>query len=140
MTQLQLEDKSEKNILVFVYGTLRRGGTNPAESYEAEYLYDAQVPGYIYNMGWYPGFKFGADNCSVVKGEIYRVNYDNLLALDRYEGCPNLYTRRTTIAFLDNTEPPAEIPVFIYEINEDMDYRDHIESGDWLDYLNEKED
>src|ERR1700709_2165292 len=58
---------------VFVYGTLRRGGSNdiarflPAPAYVA----DARIAGTLYDLGAYPGAVLGG--AGAVHGEVYRI-------------------------------------------------------------------
>ena len=80
---------------VFVYGTLKRGGSNhrflTGQSFEGE---AATLPRYrLYDRGPYPCL---VDNESgvAVRGEVWAVDDATLRRLDEYEGVPTLYTRK----------------------------------------------
>lgn len=70
---------------VFVYGTLRRGGSNdigrlaPAP----RWVGDAVVAGTMYDLGAYPGVVLGGAGC--VRGEVYVVAPALLAVLDEIE-------------------------------------------------------
>ena len=101
----------------YVYGTLRPGNTEPVV-----------VKGTLYDLGWSPGIKLGGDN-EVICEKIEVVDFT---PLDHYEGyfpddeAQSLYIRR---------------PIFdgyIYELNREANPVKIIQSGDWLDYTQEK--
>lgn len=113
-------------MLVFVYGTLRRGAVNEASSFVgAEFVSESKIKGSIYDLGWYPGLKL--DDLSEVEGDIFKVNQYQLERLDSYEGCPSLYSRR-------RVETLRGEEVFVYEYNGSVHPDDRIEDGDWLSY------
>lgn len=103
--------------VLYVYGTLRRGGPT------------VKIPGQLFNLGWFPGLK------TYGPGEVVaeRIEVDDLTAIDRYEGyCEedrdgSLYVRKP---YLDG---------YLYEYNRDVNPVYKIESGDWLDFTQEKE-
>lgn len=71
----------------------------------------------------------------IVKGngqlvtEMYEVNDEILQALDKFEGCPNMYTRERVQAQGDFA--------WIYVYGEDPNTDSiKIQSGDWADYIN----
>ena len=110
-----------KNI-IYVYGTLRPGGT---ETF--------QIPGKMYAVSWFPGIILlpeGGPEDSYVTCE--RIEVSDLAHVDAYEGFypddlrSSLYIRK---------------PIFdgwIYEYNYPVSQRDLIPSGDWLVYKNEE--
>lgn len=110
---------------LLVYGTLRKN--NPKT---------VNIPGKIYDLGWYPGFKFSDDGCFVVC-EMINVDDDRLKQLDRYEGFnsefpgQSLYIRRPLLI-------PYGIDAEIYEYNRPVNPIDFIESGDWLEWNSKK--
>lgn len=74
---------------LFVYGTLRSGFDNPFAARlraESEFIGPDRVPGAIYRLGSYPGYRPhpGAE----VHGELYLLSQPapTLAALDAYEG------------------------------------------------------
>ncbi|WP_456434427.1 gamma-glutamylcyclotransferase family protein [Thermosulfuriphilus sp.] len=71
--------------LVFVYGTLKRGGKLHSYLQGARYQGKATLKGYaLYKISWYPGIvpEEGASVC----GELYQVNQRLLESLDQLEG------------------------------------------------------
>lgn len=107
--------------ILYVYGTLRPGDTEPVK-----------VPGVLYDIGWFPGIKLYGDeedNSYVVCEKIEVKDWD---AVDRYEGCfpddpaSSLYIRRP---YLDG---------FIYEFNHTVHDHKMIPSGDWLEYKQQR--
>lgn len=81
-------------MLVFVYGTLKRGFYNHdlLEKSKGNYLGLSEVFGYgCINR---PGFPFAVkNNRRKVKGEVFKIPDDSLARLDALEGYPNMYTR-----------------------------------------------
>lgn len=104
---------------VFVYGTLRPGFTDTV-----------QVPGKLFDLGWYPGIQL-TDEGPTVTCEVITVDDAGLERLDRYEGYSkespetSLYLRKK---YFDG---------YIYEYNGSFENKHLIESGDWLGYRNE---
>lgn len=103
---------------VYVYGTLRPG-TTPT----------VKVPGYLYDLGWYPGILLKApDSGSWVDCEIIEVDDAKLEQLDVYEGffpddpSSSLFVRRP---YLDG---------YIYEYNRVVPMKKRIDQSDWLAY------
>ncbi len=101
--------------IVFVYGTLKRGGTNHGQMIGARLLGPARTqPGHtLYSLGDYPGLVLDpADNDGVI-GELWAVSLDQLAQLDAFEGvAEGLYARvQTPLA------PPhaaGSIPAWMY--------------------------
>jgi gamma-glutamylcyclotransferase (GGCT)/AIG2-like uncharacterized protein YtfP len=81
--------------LVFVYGTLMRGyALHLLLARASKFLGEGRVHGRLLDLGRYPGLVEGAGS---VRGEIYRLDDSELLAvLDRAEGY-NFGRRRTTV-------------------------------------------
>ncbi len=79
-------------IVLFVYGTLKRGGRNHRRLAGCEFVGNAvTVPRYaLVDLGPYPGLVTGE---LAVRGELWAVPADRLPALDAFEGVPDLYTR-----------------------------------------------
>lgn len=78
---------------VFVYGSLKRGGTNHDLLEGAAFLGEAEVEGLeMHATG--RGFPACVPGDGVVEGEVYRVDDETLLEVDRLEGVPDLYRRR----------------------------------------------
>ncbi|HEX7260527.1 MAG TPA: gamma-glutamylcyclotransferase family protein, partial [Luteolibacter sp.] len=71
--------------LVFVYGTLRRGGSNHFRLAGAEFITAGTITGRMYRIDWYPGLVL--DNAGdEIHGEVYSVDPEQLAALDLFEG------------------------------------------------------
>ena len=80
-------------ILVFVYGTLKRGRRNFHHLRDASYLGDhVTEPGFtLFSFDTYPAAcRQGHQS---IHGELFRVTAPRLLALDRFEGHPDYYQR-----------------------------------------------
>lgn len=103
--------------VIYVYGTLRPGGEDTV-----------QVPGQLFNLGWYPGAKLGGESTFTCE----RVEVDSLDRFDLFESYDennhsrSLYIRR-----------PYE-DGWIYEYNFRTSLDNLIESGDWLEHTGQK--
>ena len=111
--------------LVFVYGTLRRGGANHrllAGSRMLEYMETDDIYT-MYDLGDYPAIVQNG-KCSIV-GETYAISTEILAMLDELEECPDYYQR-----ILINTSYGK---AWIYVLAKIPDGSICvIESGDWL--------
>src|SRR4051794_39867785 len=78
--------------LLFVYGTLKRGGVRHRFLGDARLVGPAStLPRYaLYDLGSYPGMKAGD---GVVRGEVYEVDMGLIPRLDAVEGAPDLFRR-----------------------------------------------
>ena len=82
--------------VVFVYGTLKRGGPNHGRLAGQEYLGDARLaPGLaLYSLGEYPGLVAEPGSPDRVTGELWAVDDAALAGLDELEGlAEGLYAR-----------------------------------------------
>ena len=119
--------------LVFVYGTLRRGGSNAFRMDGAEFVGPATVGGALYRISWYPGLVLDGEDR--VFGEVYRVGLELLRALDEFEGLAageiegSEYRRVRVEADLGDDE---ELEVWVYEWKGAFNEDERIRSGDWL--------
>ena len=104
------------NIILFVYGTLKRGQRNHRLLTGQEFVAPARtLPHYrLYDTGSYPCLVEDANNGVAVGGEVYRVDESLLPRLDELEGAPKLF-RRAQIAVEGFGEP-----VFAYLYNGDV--------------------
>lgn len=107
-----------KNIILFVYGTLRPNTTPPV-----------QIPGFMYDLGHFPGVKLKTSDCGCVfNAEKLEINAATLNRFDHYEGYNphdpegSLYIRKT---FEDG---------YIYEYNHNIGNYPRVRSGDWPSY------
>jgi gamma-glutamylcyclotransferase (GGCT)/AIG2-like uncharacterized protein YtfP len=82
----------ERAQLLFVYGTLKRGGSNHHWLQGAGWRGRARLAGHrLHNLGDYP---MAVPGRGVVHGEVYAVDDAALARLDRLEDVPNEYQRR----------------------------------------------
>lgn len=126
--------------LVFVYGTLKKGSWNHHLLEKATFLGKSVTLGKLYDLGGIPGFVRGNED-GLVHGELYRVDDETLDSLDVLEGYVksnpgrSLYNRVIIAASYIHDEDPSvdtTLPnVFIYEINSDISFCEHIETGEW---------
>ncbi len=72
---------------IFLYGTLRRGGSRDATRFYdgAEFVAPARARGVLYDFGEYPGLRLDAE-AGWVTGEIFEVTPEALAGLDEWEG------------------------------------------------------
>lgn len=84
------------NILLFVYGTLKRGGASHSRLAGQEFVGEVRTaPRYrLYQSGWYPCMVESAVDGRAVKGELWRVEARALRGLDEWEGVPALFDRK----------------------------------------------
>ena len=82
-------------MLLFVYGTLLRGEDNASRMAHLPFVGDDSTPTAftLVNLGPYPGLVNGGN--TAVKGELYELAEEHLLALDEFEEHPDLYRRDT---------------------------------------------
>lgn len=102
---------------LYTYGTLRPGDKETVT-----------VKGRLYDLGWFPGIILGGDDDVVCE----KIEVKDWAAVDRYEGYRE-----------DDKENSLYIRVphedgFIYEYNRPVNPVKLIQSGDWLDYTQEK--
>lgn len=115
-----------KDDLVFVYGTLRRGGSNHFRMDGAEFVTEGTVRGRLYQIDWYPGLVSDGAGDEII-GEVYQVSSSVLEKLDRFEGAE--YRRLQTQVRLPDGET---VSAWIWEWLGSVDEVRRITSGDWL--------
>lgn len=123
--------------LVFVYGTLRRGGAGAMSIRfpSSQFIAEAKVSGSLYDLGPYPGLLLNASN-SLVMGEVYEVDDEILNRLDDFEASSHYCRKQVELS------PGTQSRMcWTYEPNPDF-YSLHtlIASGDWLEYVKTKRD
>jgi len=118
---------------VFVYGTLRPGGTAAERMSGCTWSGSATVEGRLYRIDWYPGLVLGGE--TEVKGDVFLVPTERMNQLDAYEACrpcdaqPHEYKRvKGMVKSSDGTQQA----VWIWEYRQPVDEERWIESGDWL--------
>jgi len=92
--------------ILFVYGTLKRGGPNHRLLAGQQFLGEARTePKYrLIDLGEYPGLQEATDGESV-SGEIYAVDDEAMARLDEFEDVPRLFVRAPVM--LDEWNEPA---------------------------------
>lgn len=132
---------------LFVYGSLRSGFKSPAYEYISRYfrlVCEAKVKGRLYDLGEYPAGITSNDGLFII-GELYEIKDKGefpwaIAQLDDYEGIKvesheiQMYRREVTDVYHDNGTTSA----WIYWYNGDIKGKPCIESGDLLQYLQEK--
>jgi gamma-glutamylcyclotransferase (GGCT)/AIG2-like uncharacterized protein YtfP len=119
--------------LIFVYGTLRRGGSNHFRMSGADYVADGEVAGKIYRIDWYPGLILGDEGR--VKGEVFSVDAAQLLELDAFEGLSageiegSEYRRIKADVFRSDGRKTA---AWVWEWIGPFDESRWVTEGDWL--------
>jgi gamma-glutamylcyclotransferase (GGCT)/AIG2-like uncharacterized protein YtfP len=131
---------------LFVYGSLRSGFRSPAYEYISRFFSfdgDAKVKGKLFDLGSYPA-GVPADDGFIV-GELYSIRNESEFGwaigqLDDYEGVSfepdeiQLYRRELVDVFIGNTSTSA----WIYWYNGRVEAKPLIESGDLIQYLQQK--
>ncbi len=100
---------------LFIYGTLKRGGSNHAYLAGQKFLGPARTaPGYtLYSLGDYPGMVAHATDRDGVQGEVWSVDAHCLAQLDELEGLVEGLYRREPVPL----QPPfaqAEAQTYLY--------------------------
>ena len=120
--------------LVFVYGTLRRGGSNHFRMAGAEFVSSGTVNGRLYRIDWYPGLVLD-DAGDEIHGEVYSVDAELLAALDIFEGLSageiegSEYRRVAATVMQRNSQP---ITAWVWEWLGLTDESRRLTDGDWL--------
>jgi gamma-glutamylaminecyclotransferase len=93
-------------ILLFVYGTLKRGGCSHHLLADEEFLGEAHtLPLYrLHDCGDYRGLVRETKRGVPIQGEVWRISEAVIHRLDKYEEVPRLF-RREAIALAGWTEP-----------------------------------
>lgn len=123
--------------LVFVYGSLRRGGAHAMsiEFPHAKFITEAQVSGSLYDLGTYPGLLLNESN-TLVTGEVYEVDDELLNKLDAFEASSYYWRKQVEIALGSHRRS-----CWIYEPHPEFySPRTLITSGDWIEYAKTKTD
>ena len=118
---------------VFVYGTLRAGGSNDITRWRpsAQFVGTAEIAGTLYDLGAYPGATLGGT--ARVRGEVHRIEPALEAQLDQLEEVlpdeQGEYFKREIAVWVGR----QRIDCLVYEINPSrLSGRGVIPSGDWL--------
>jgi gamma-glutamylcyclotransferase (GGCT)/AIG2-like uncharacterized protein YtfP len=123
---------------VFVYGTLRRGGSNAHRMAGAKFLGSGAVRGRLYRVSWYPGVVLDAAGDGSVRGDLWEIPAEILPALDAFEGVPPgetegaEYRRVRVIVEASASEGPAR-EAWMWEWIGGVEGLEEMPGGDWLD-------
>jgi gamma-glutamylaminecyclotransferase len=109
----------DPEILVFVYGTLKKGFSNDKFLESSEFIGKAytknKFPMYIYKNGPYP-FPYMLNKIGENKiiGEVYKISKETLEKLDWLEGCPDFYFRKEIKVIVDTKDEETIMTAFCY--------------------------
>lgn len=120
--------------LVFVYGTLRRGGSNHFRMDSADYVTEGRICGKMYKIDWYPGLVLD-DAGDDILGEVYSVDSELLGNLDSFENVSAGDTegREYRRVLTTVTRPDGEtLNAWIWEWLGEIDENQRLSGGDWL--------
>ena len=118
---------------VFVYGTLRRGGSNDITRLRpaAQFVGTARMAGVLYHLGRYPGMTLGGDQW--VHGEVYAIEPALEAVLDDIEDLGATPTDEYVKRELAVDVNGHAMPCLVYEINPRYVVgKEQIAHGDWL--------
>ncbi len=105
---------------VFVYGTLKRGGSNHVFLRGQKFLGDARTaPGFtLYSLGDYPGMVRAPGDLAGVTGELWSVDDACLDELDRLEGLDEgLYERIDVLLAPNATAGSAQTYLYLRQLD-----------------------
>jgi gamma-glutamylcyclotransferase (GGCT)/AIG2-like uncharacterized protein YtfP len=121
--------------LVFVYGTLRRGGAGAMSIRfpNSKFIAETKVSGSLYDLGAYPGLLLNESNSKVL-GEVYEADDETLKRLDDFEASSH-YLRKQVETSLGIHRKAC----WVYEPDPEFySHRTLITSGDWIEYAKTK--
>ncbi len=119
---------------VFVYGTLRAGGSNDIRRFvpAPQRVGEASICGVLYDLGAYPGLVLGGG--SRVRGEVYRIGPKLEAALDRLEAVADDDSGEFVKREAELLVGRRALRCLVYEIHPSrIAGRPVIASGDWFD-------
>lgn len=124
---------SSPRTVLFVYGTLKHGGSNHGWLEGQAFLGPARTsPGFtLYSLGDYPGLVAASSDREGVTGELWLVDAACLARLDAFEGVPEgLYGRkRIRLAEFPPEASPEDIArAEAYHYRRKVDPRSHVGS------------
>ena len=121
-------------MLLFVYGTLKRGHQNHAYFLnKAGFLGEAETIERfcLKDLGAYPAV-LDNSKVSTIKGELFNVNEEEMQNIDHLEGYPHLYTKiNIKVKVAKNATTSAIMYVAADEVRNYLKDRKTIESGVW---------
>ncbi len=123
-----MNSASGDSFLLFVYGTLMRGGVRHQLLVDQRFVGQARtLPHYaLYDLGAYPGMVRHAGDGAAVSGELYEVDVSRIPQLDAEEGAPNLFRREPVN--LEGSDQPA----FAYLYQRSVEEKAFCRAGRWV--------
>lgn len=106
---------TDSRVVIFVYGTLKRGCKNHAWLKGQQFLGPARTaPGYrLISLGSYPGMVPWTEDLAGITGEVWSVDAAGLARLDELEGLDErLYTRESIT--LVAPSPVSQAQTYLY--------------------------
>jgi gamma-glutamylcyclotransferase (GGCT)/AIG2-like uncharacterized protein YtfP len=111
---------------IFVYGTLRRHGSNAFRMDGATFLGHASALGLLYRVEWYPGAIFDSCAETSIVGELYQITKEHLQALDDFEG--DEYQRVNILTITPN----GPVKASAWQYRRPVERLTRMQTGDWL--------
>ena len=142
------DEAADEVSLLFVYGTLMRGGANErflASPDRARFVEEARVRGQLYDIGEFPALVPAEDDEpeSWVYGEIYALENPDILlkTLDVIEGVNEAYPERSLFRRICLTaySDSGEKTVWAYVYNQPLHHFPRIPSGNYREYLKSRQ-
>ncbi len=118
---------------VFVYGTLRKSGSNHFRMAGTEFVGSGKISGRMFRIDWYPALVSGGG--TFVLGELYLVSDETLSALDLFEGItpdatePREYRRVKIPVALESGETRD---AWVWEWIGSLENAEPLDGEDWL--------
>lgn len=119
--------------LVFVYGTLRSGGSQHGRMAGAEFVAAGTIRGRLYQIDWFPGVAVDEAGGEII-GEVYAVGLPLLADLDAFEGGDY---RRVRVSVKCGDDPSPRFTAWVWEWLGPMDESRRITGGDWVNLNSE---
>ena len=113
---------------IFVYGTLRRDGSNAHRLRDGHFVAPASVRGRLYRISWYPGIVLDPHG-DPIHGELWDIPAAIMPELDAFEG-PEYRRLQTAVAM--HSDPPQTTNAWLWEWLHPTDHLTRIPHGDWL--------
>ena len=122
-----MDETINQETRVFVYGTLRSGGSNAWRMKNATFMDAATTRGHLYRVDWYPGAIFDETASSTILGELYTIPPEPLQQLDAFEGQEY---ERIKIMVTTSSQQPYE--AWAWQYLPPTEHLSKIPSGDWF--------
>lgn len=111
-----------KDIVLFVYGTLKRGHSNNSRIEDGTFVKEVEIENFdMYDLYSYPAI---VDGTGTIKAEMFRITEDDFDSTDKLEGYPTHYDRKLV------TTKCGETGWIYYYKNKPYSSK-IVETGDW---------